>query len=1217
MLTTRFVDEAEEPVAGVLQTFAWWQWLLIGLLGVALLVAVVWASVVWRRRRLAAAPARHVGPSLTTYLPRLWRPFYAMIPARARHFPTVVVMGAAGAGKTHAISSHVDWRGQANQFRRSVDHDAALQLYLGPNVVVHELSGPLLRDVSGGARLALWRMWRRMGPSATVVLVLDARTLLTTPAAALRELAQLVRGKVALFPVRCQMSLAVRVLLSHADQIEGYEAFAAVVGADHEPLDLEGLGPDVRDAAELVATFDAHLAYALTTRGGEAFDRLVRFYKSLEALLTGLGPLLVALRGQDEPHAAPLRPGGLYLGSLAPRSYVGRPFAISEELISASIFRHHRRGLRGGLAVAACGVAVVAGLMHWHRLQIRDAEERMEEFAERVALTLGVKDCKKRKPTETQLDAASAEAAAIHAYQESEHLWLASAYVARKTAIEERFERAIRGAYLYPMIECSGDRLKLHYVMALLYASDENDLGRIILKNLDQWSREVELSENVIRHYVEASSLDMSGVEPEEPPGLATMGGEGRGWSLYIEKLQDMLTKPTITAEEAEQLSRVPTLLSPKDYAVLMEVRAAFDRADRLRGRFEQLLIREPIDLWTERQYEMLRAIEAVVRARVRRVTEAGDTTGWGLGELVNALNSRPPALTEEFPITVNDEVVTLEGPALSVLFERSRSQILIGRVLGRISAAKRSAGAAFCHESEPLDPAGGVAGYGGRATGTISGSYTKAGYQQRVEPVLRFASQHLGPALRESHNDALDALGLTRDDATRLDGAIRAHTKEYAEAYQHELLDYYASMELDAATEFTLPFVLQAFMQSSTWFTDFLRAVSDNAALDLPPDDPYFEPLAQALATFKPLVDLLANKDGLIPGLGPYRKILANLEPALGGTPESRDGAGLRDRLTPLGNLTLTALHNPGSDFEAQVEQWLEGAGLGDTWHAPFLMPVEEARRLGLENIEVEVERAWEDEVKPVVQPLLAAYPFSPASTVDVDVDEMEMLVRAQGKDPGTFWSTFDRLIGPATERIAGVREMLVELAEPAGMLAMAHDLERTSRILWDADGKRIPLKVVLVPQVLPKEPHEERFAAMAYVRSGGSAVYGFNQRPDPQTLELQWWNQGISVVSLEMRPKEANAGARTTAIEEEGAFSFYRLLDRAENVRFPRRRPTLSEAAIERATRCAPGQAVGSKPLTAVWSVAVGETLLATRNVEMEIRSDPWLAFSVRSCR
>lgn len=1216
MLTTRLVDEAEEPVAGVLQTFGWWQWLLLGLLGVALLVAVVWAIVVWRRRRLAAAPARRVGPSLATYLPRLWRPFYATIPARARHFPTVVVMGAAGAGKTHAIASHVDWRGQANQFRRSVDHDAALQLYLGPNVVVHELSGPLLRDVSGGARLALWRMWRRMGPSATVVLVLDARTLLTTPPAALRELAQLVRGKVALFPVRCQMSLEVRVLLSHADQIEGYEAFAAVVGGDHEPLDLEGLGTAVRDAAELVATFDAHLAYALTTRGGEAFDRLVRFYRSLEALLTGLGPLLVALRGQDEPHAAPLRPGGLYLGSLAPRSYVGRPFAISEELISASIFRHHRRGLRGGLAVAACGVAVVAGLMHWHRLQIRDAEERMEEFAERVALTLGVKDCRKRKPTETQLDAASAEAAAIHAYQESERLWLTSAYVARKTAIEERFERAIRGAYLYPMIECSGDRLKLHYVMALLYASDENDLGRIILKNLDQWSREVDLSANVIRHYVEASSLDMSGVEPEEPPGLATMGGEGRGWSLYIEKVQDMLTKPTITAEEAEQLSRVPTLLSPKDYAVLMEVRAAFERADRLRGRFEQLLIREPIDLWTERQYEMLRAIEGVVRARIRRVTEAGNTTGWGLGELVDALKSRPPALTEDFPITVNDELVTLEGPALSVLFERSRSQILIGRVLGRISAAGRSAGAAFCHESEPLDPAGGVAGYGGRATGTISGSYTKAGYQRRVEPVLRFASQHLGPALRESHNDALDALGLTRDDATRLDGAIRAHTKEYAEAYQHELLDYYASMELDAATEFTLPFVLQAFMQSSTWFTDFLRAVSDNAALGLPPDDPYFEPLAQSLATFKPLIDLLASKDGLIPGLGPYRKILANLEPALGGTPESRDGAELRHRLTPLGNLTLTAQHDPGSGFEAQVEQWLEGAGLGDTWHAPFLMPVEEARRLGLENIEVEVERAWEDEVKPVVRPLLAAYPFSPAATVDVDPDEMEALVRAQGKDPGAFWTTFDRLIGPATERVAGVREMLAEVSEPAGMLAMAHDLERTSRMLWDADGKRIPLKVVLAPQVLPREPHEERFAAMAYVRSGGSAVYGFNQRKDPQTLELQWWNQGISVVSLEMRPAVTSVGARATTIEEDGPFSFYRLLDSAEKVRFPRYRLTLTAAAIRRATRCAAGKAIGSKPLTVVWSVSVGETLLATRNVSMELKSDPWLAFAVRDC-
>jgi hypothetical protein len=1218
--------QAEAPGASALQSLAWWHWLLLGLLLAALLVALIWAIVAWRRRRLAAAPTKPAGPSLSSYLPRLWRPFYRRIPARARHFPTVVVMGAAGVGKTHAISSHVDWRGQANQFRRSVHHDAALQLYLGPNIIVHELSGPLLRDVSGGARVALWRMWRRMGPSATVVLVLDARTLLTTPPAALRELAQLVRGKIGLFPLRCQASLEVRVLLSHVDQIDGFEAFAGVAGADHEPLDLEALGPEPRDAARLVADFDAHLAYALTTRSGEAFDHLVRFYASLGALLSGLWPLLVTLRGRDEPHAAPLQAGGLYLGSLTPRSHVGKPFRISEELITASIGRHHQRGLRGALAVMACGFAAVAGLTEWHRTRIADAEALMAELKDRIALATEAKDCEESKPTEAEMHALTDEAAAIHAYKDSQHLWLTRAWVERKRLVQEGFETEIRYNYLYPKLRCSRDRLQLHYVMALIYASHGNELGAIIntRDNRALWARELKLSEEVIRHYIEASSPDMSGVTPEEPEGLAALGDMGREWSQYLEDLQAKLdpigSDPvTITAEEASELRRrLPPLLTPDEYTVLMDVREAFKRAKRLRGKFEQLLVVDPIDLWTEEQYETLRALKEALRDHlpwVGRGTDPASTSGWGLGDLVTALRDRPPAISEDFAIKVHHKPVALKGSALSALIDRSRSHLLVTEVLPKITAG-RGEGAAFFHQSDRFAPAGVVAGYGGRATESIRGHYTKDGYVQRVAPVLRHAAERLAPALRDPDGDAFAALGMTLADATDLDREILAQAKQYADAYQLELLEYYKSMELDPATEFTLPFVLQAFTQSSSWFVDFLRAVADNAALDLPADDPYVAPLAKALVAFKPLVDLLASKDGEIPGLGPYRKILATLEPALGGAPEAHDGAELHHRLTPLGNSTLAALQQPGSGFEAQVEQWLEGAGLSEKWHAPFLAPVEEAHRLGIDNIDTEVKRAWKDEVRPIVRPILAAYPFSPAAAPEVDVDEMEAVVRAQGKDPGTFWTTFDRLVGPATTRIAGARDMLPGLDEPAGLLAMTGDLERTSRILWDADGKRVPLKVVLAPLVLPKEPHEDRLAAMAYVRSGGAAVYGFNQRQDPQTLNLQWWNQGISVVSLEMRPAVTSLGPRTTTIEEDGPFSFYRLLDRAETGRFPRRRPTLTEMAIERATRCPPGQNVGSKPLTLVWSVSIGETMLTTRDVRMVLQSDPWLAFSVRNC-
>lgn len=1204
------------------EMFSWWQWALLGLLLVVVLAAVVWAVVVWRRKRAAAAPPRPAGPLLASRLAGLWRPFYRRIPARALHFPTVVVMGAAGVGKTHAISSHVDWRGQANQFRGSVAHDAALQLYLGPDVVVHELSAPLLRDVSRGARQALWRMWWHMGPSATVVLVLDARSLLTTPPAALHELAQLVRGKIGLFPRRCRASLEVRVLLSHLDQVDGFEAFAAVVGPDHEPLELESL-TEPNHAARLVATFDGHLAYALTSRSGEEFDRLVRFYKSLRALLDGLRPLLETLQGRHEPHAMPLSVGGLYLGSLAPRTHVGLPFQISRDLISTSLGRHHQRGLRGALAVGVGGAALIASLMGWHRASIVEAEARIDKFERDVGPVKDPEVCK-HQGAGAKMEPPKAEAAALQAVKQSERLWFARTFVARKRDIEERFEETFRKGYLYPKIPCS-DRLQLHYLMALIYSSHANELGAIIREHRSLWEHALGLSGEVIKHYVEASSPEMGSVKPPEPPEPAAPAARekydnvGREWSRYLVALQEKVGQPTIDLEEAEALAKIPALLSPSDYKVLAAIRKAFDRPDLLEGRFRRLLVDEPIDLWTEEQYATLTALAEALRTHLPReggATDASRTEGWGLGTLVSALERRPPAIPRDFTIAFDGKTVELKGSALAALFKRSMSKVLIQQVLADIPESRMNDGTAFFDETEERPRVGIVSGYGGGPSRFIRGTYTKAAYQQRIEPVLEFAAERLGPAIREPEGAALAALGMTIAEAQRLDRAIRECTQRYAVTYKRELLDYYWSMELDPATEMTLPFVLQGFSRPSGWFVEYLSVVTANASIELSEDDPYVQPLATALEVFEPLVALLATKDGTNPGLGPYQKLLAGLEPALGGAPAARDGLQLHERLTPLGLFTLHALQSPGDDPAEQVAEWLNGAGLSDDWHAPFLAPVQEVRALGIDDIESEVRRAWKDEVRPLVRPLLQAYPFSPSAEVDVDVAELEAVVRAQGKERGSFWAAFDRLLAPATKLDSGQRTMLADLQGPTGMLAMTSDLERTSRKLWDADGNPVPLKVVLKPKLLPKEPHEERFAAMSYVRSGGAAVYGFNQRPEPQTLALQWWNQGSSVVSLEMRSAVPGAGPRTYTIEEDGPFSFYRLLDRGENERTSERRLTLTAAAIGRATRCSQTQASAGKRLPVRWRVTVGEVAPTTRDVSVVLESDPWLPFAVRDC-
>ena len=1187
---------------------------------VLVLGGVAWGLIVWRRKRAAALP-RGNGPAIGTSLPSLWRRFYARIPARARHYPTVVVMGSAGVGKTHAIQCHVDWPGQASQFLPSVDEAGAIQLFLGPDVVVHEVSAPLLRDVSVAAKWGLRRLWRRMGPSATVVLVVDARTLLPTPPAVARELAQLVRGKVSLFPGSVQPSIEVRVYLSHLDQVEGFEEFASTVGPDHEGLDLSRLGVDPGEPERLVADFDGHLAYALTNRTGDEFDRMVRFYAKLRELLVGLRPLVTTLEGGDEPYATALAVRRLYLGSLVPRSHIGEAFAVDRGLIASSIAGHHHRGLRGAAIAAAGALLLLGSLAGWHVGRVREAEARLDAFERFVKETTTGRasardeacpsDCAPVQVSEQEVTAARELATALRDMKRSNIVWLRHLYVERKLAIETRFERALREGYLNPLLRCSGPQRAL-YVVALIYASHDNELGRIITAHRTSWAKELRLSPWIIDEYISASDADTSDIVV----GAPCIKKSGREWPDYLKRLSAAIQRDAITVDEADRLLRVPPLRGPEEYEVLRQTQEALATDDFLVGTLRQELIDAPFDWWTPEQHAALTAIGRTVRDHVR--VEVRGTQGWGLHDLVNELSLPPMEITTRSAITIDDETTVVEGPALAGLIMRSQARLLIDHVLDAMPDARLQDGRAFFGESIRLPAAGVIKGYGGGPTGQIDGFYTRDAFEHHVAPVLTFAGRELLP-LTLQHVDATPSaerlvLRLAVSDARKLDQAVLAASGAYGGEYRQELLEYYQSFTLDPASELTLPVVFRQFWQSSSWFTEFLHAVETNAALTLPANDPYFAPVGQSLAGFDPLAKLLAADSAVIPGLAPYQALLASLQPKLSGTGLPR-APELRGRLSGPGALMLDALQGTTPDPTAQVREWLGQAGVDPEWHDPFLAPLEILRDIGTENIITEVSRAWQQEVRPVVRPLLARYPFMPLASTDAEPEDIEAIARTQGKGRGEFWLAFDRLIAPVTTRKAGELALLDELGALSGLLLLPRDLERMSRVLWDADGARIPLKVVLRPRTLPQEPEDGRAASMAYLRSGGGAVHAFNQRPERQALELQWWNQGTSVFALEMRPQVGGGAARTFTVEEDGAFSFYHLLDRGAASKGVQERGTLTGIAIHRATRCPPGVPGGTRGIAMAWRIPVGEKG-EIREVRMVLESDPWAAFAVRDC-
>lgn len=226
------------------------------------------------------------------------------------------------------------------------------------------------------------------------------------------------------------------------------------------------------------------------------------------------------------------------------------------------------------------------------------------------------------------------------------------------------------------------------------------------------------------------------------------------------------------------------------------------------------------------------------------------------------------------------------------------------------------------------------------------------------------------------------------------------------------------------------------------------------------------------------------------------------------------------------------------------------------------------------------------------------------------------------QGEIPGAFWDAFNRLIRPAMQE--GRIAMVSGVRAPSGMLAMARDLERLSSSLWDEKGERVELVLEIEFALLPMEPFQDRFPAIASLSSGGGSVYGFNQKPVAQSLRYKWWEQGMSAVTVTMQRPELDAEIAASPkhsaryrLTADGEFSLFHLLDAARGLSLSTRKNSLTEIAMYRATRCDRQGPQPTRRTRIAWPVPLGHDGASTLELVVTIVNDPWQPFAIRSCQ
>ncbi|MGZ3458787.1 MAG: type VI secretion protein IcmF/TssM N-terminal domain-containing protein, partial [Archangium sp.] len=887
-------------------------WLLL-VLGVALAVFAGVKLWQWWRRRRSVAPASAAAsgppPMSANRLLKVRRAFLAGLPLANRaavvDLPNVVVLGPAGSGKTQLIGLDVDWQRQARQFLPSYTADSLLQVYLGPDCVVQEMSAPLLEDETLQARGALRKMWRKCfshRQKGLAVIVLDVHWLADTPPDEQRRMAQLLRGKLNLMSEASGGPMETRLCLTHMDGLEGFEDFARLLKQHGVALSFEipKQGEEGR-LASLLEGQEQYLALGLTTLPVDAFERLERFYSQGGRSFAALGRFVSALLEGDVLSYKP-QLTRVYFSSPTPEARAsGTLSLVSEETNTESLRRHYlQTHLRRAVAIAVvCCLPVLAAYGHFYML-LGEAQEQVQRFEDTVAQLREQGMEGRGEVVEQQVN--DAAEALLH-LKRAERWWppLETSFPDEMLDLRQRLARGIRESHLRPALERCHKQPKdcrpeqVVYLLAALHASNGDSLGNFVRSSIQpqrswrrsdkdkeagadgaestagseqgrSWISALGLLEPLVATYVLASDEPWErnppcrrGVNVQLPgteevwscwpyPERLTFESQLKPWMEHLLFLRQSLEAgPKGVAQldlRREERERLQAQLADLDvYASLQSVLGLID-ASKVQvdsRQFQGIDSTVQVLDWLRENRETLAAVlhmEEEAYAGFQAVEKMGPSELLTRDGLWLPGNNKGP-----YHIELLQQSFEFRPPQLS----RDLLQELLDSYekSGRLSVGPQAA----ARQGQMV--------------------LSRTPFETDLKPLVDDFTQRLKNAQ------------LPTDEAAKREAYVQKRVEVFAQGYREGLFYTLRQYHFTAPRRLLVD-ELARLTQPSSAQVDMLRDVAGRANLD-PLEGPYYEPLRNAVAPFRPIIQLMtADKSGFYVALAPYQALVAQMHDEL-----------------------------------------------------------------------------------------------------------------------------------------------------------------------------------------------------------------------------------------------------------------------------------------------------------------------------------------------
>ncbi len=1181
-------------VPGLEKFLKWEYWpYYLAVLAVLVLLGVAILFVLRRRRKTGSdeQPADEAAPQPLprSSLRKIWKEFVGQIPPRLRRsimiYRPFVVMGDLGSGKSTLIDSYTDWRGQARQFYPSHTADPRLQNYIGSKVLVQEIPGALLNNTSKDAHEALIKLWkpifRRREP--TVILALNWQSLATGARENFRRQAQMMRGKINVLAKVCGRPVKVCLALTLMDQLEGFVEFAEFVQQSRLPPYIElGAANGAGRLADALVPYEAQLSRALTTLPALKYLKVLTFFKDVQKVFAPLAAFVKILQQHDPLSPAPhferlclCHPDGGAAGFSNPFEYV----LTAREVRTHNPLLKHRRA---ALAIAAAGLAyLVWGLAYeWHLFnRIDDTIDRMEA-APPAAYT---EELHQMFPnfgaTLTQTPALT---------------FLPNFFPRWDQDIRERLVTYIRKFFLQPKFEKLAsndeDREKMVYLLALIYATRDNDLGKLVLSRRADWVAHLGLPHDLITDYV------TNRLQPDNHYLILPTGSKTRlrpdasesplPWRVFFTKVGIAGKQQVITPAYLRDLQdRADFFLKVTERAMRYQLTGRIvDLLDKLTPVGGQITwIRQHDHSWS--QGDLKRFLEFIATGDVTHES----TDGMDLVEFIENLKVMTKQKVsdpgDDFHFTFKGEDYDFKAEDWSNLLNRSRITLFIRDYTQKQRGADDIIffGKDSGFPDVVMNPTNnGQLFFVGK--GRVDGRLTRDAFEQRVKPVLAEIP------------DLLKSLPVSDEEKGRLSSFILKQSMAYADRYVAAYRDYYSTFHIQARNLGELRFGVEQILSPTSPFQEFLVTVRDNTDLDLG-KSVYLSRFAEKLNTFAFIKRLMLEKDNAFPELDKYRAILQQMMAEVEGSQtyaasDSQDEAAeLKSVLSPLGRISVDIFRNDGNSYESLTKAWLKNAGLETEWRKPFLEPVQMAFLIGRADVEPAIDKIWSHLRNYYITPMRKKFPFDDRNEVVITPEDVAAVALPQG----AFWKSFKAYLAPLCQEVAGhwterssspgVFGSRQTFRLPANMLSQVNALSKLSGLLYDEKGAPKPLQIAVKPSPLPPQRKKGPAVVLSYLHCGQASVFAFNQQPVWQQLDIQWWKRLSSAVGIQSETVQDTLKTFKEVSVPEGHWSFFRLLQKAGR----------------------------SDENIFSWQMDMPGEKSAPVNIEFAVRSNPWTAFRV----